>query len=146
MSRNRHVEGDVATVVGDPHRLQEIVWDLLANSGRFTARGGRVGVALRPAGTTTELSVSDTGIGIAPELLPHVFERFRQGDTGTMRAHGGLGLGLAIVRHLVELHGGTVRAKRGEARLTLVSCCRHAAPRDRSASRSRSGSGCRSAR
>ncbi|HJZ71868.1 MAG TPA: ATP-binding protein [Vicinamibacterales bacterium] len=108
---NRHVEGDVATVVGDPHRLQQIVWNLLANSVRFTTRGGRVDVTLRPVGTTTELSVSDTGIGIAPELLPHVFERFRQGDTGTMRAHGGLGLGLAIVRHLVELHGGTVRAQ-----------------------------------
>jgi signal transduction histidine kinase/CheY-like chemotaxis protein len=111
VSLNRTVEGDVATVVGDPHRLQQVVWNLLANSVRFTARGGRVDVTLRPAGATTELSVSDTGIGIAPALLPHVFERFRQGDTGTMRAHGGLGLGLAIVRHLVELHGGTVRAQ-----------------------------------
>jgi signal transduction histidine kinase/CheY-like chemotaxis protein len=111
VSLNRHVEGDVATVVGDPHRLQQVVWNLLANSVRFTSRGGRVDITLRPAGTATELSVSDTGIGIAPDLLPHVFERFRQGDTGTMRAHGGLGLGLAIVRHLVELHGGTVRAR-----------------------------------
>jgi signal transduction histidine kinase len=107
---NRQVDGDVMTVVGDPHRLQQVVWNLLANSVRFTPRGGRVDVTVRAAGATTELSVRDTGIGIAPALLPYVFERFRQGDTGTMRAHGGLGLGLAIVRHLVELHGGTVRA------------------------------------
>jgi signal transduction histidine kinase len=141
---NRHVDDNVMTVVGDPHRLQQVVWNLLANSVRFTPRGGRVDVTVRAAGATTELSVRDTGIGIAPALLPYVFERFRQGDTGTMRAHGGLGLGLAIVRHLVELHGGTVRAySDGEDRgstftVTLASApqraagrpARHAAPND----------------
>ena len=126
---NRQVEGDVATVVGDPHRLQQVVWNLLANSVRFTSRGGRVDVTLRPDTGTTELSVTDTGIGIAPELLPHVFERFRQGDTGTMRAHGGLGLGLAIVRHLVELHGGTVRARsEGEGHGSTFTVALPAAP------------------
>ena len=129
VSLNRHVEGEVATVVGDAHRLQQVVWNLLANSVRFTARGGRVDVTLRPNGGTTELSVSDTGIGIASELLPHVFERFRQGDTGTMRAHGGLGLGLAIVRHLVELHGGTVRAQsQGEGHGSTFTVVLRAAP------------------
>jgi CheY-like chemotaxis protein len=88
-----------------------VVWNLLANSVRFTPRGGRVDVTLRQIGGTTEVRVSDTGVGIAPELMPYVFERFRQGDQGTKRAHGGLGLGLAIVRQLVELHGGTVHAE-----------------------------------
>jgi CheY-like chemotaxis protein len=87
------------------------VWNLLANSVRFTSRGGRIDLTLRQDGASTELRVSDTGIGITGDLLPHVFERFRQGESGTMRAHGGLGLGLAIVRHIVELHGGSVRAE-----------------------------------
>lgn len=111
VSLNKHVEGEPAMVVGDPHRLQQIVWNLLANAVRFTPRGGRVDVTLRESGATAEVSVSDTGIGIGSDLLPHVFDRFRQGETGTMRAHGGLGLGLAIVRHLVELHGGQVRVE-----------------------------------
>jgi signal transduction histidine kinase/CheY-like chemotaxis protein len=106
-----HVEGAVADVVGDPRRLQQIVWNLVSNAVRFTPQGGRVDITVRQSGHTTELRVSDTGVGIAPELLPHVFERFRQGETGTTRAYGGLGLGLAIVRHLVELHGGSVRAE-----------------------------------
>jgi signal transduction histidine kinase/CheY-like chemotaxis protein len=107
----RHVDGLVRPVIGDPHRLQQVVWNLLANSVRFTSRGGRVDVTVRQVDGATELRVSDTGIGITPDLLPHVFERFRQGESGTMRAHGGLGLGLAIVHHIVELHGGTVRAE-----------------------------------
>jgi signal transduction histidine kinase len=126
---NRQVDDDVMTVVGDPHRLQQVVWNLLANSVRFTPRGGRVDVTVRAAGATTELAVRDTGIGIAPALLPYVFERFRQGDTGTMRAHGGLGLGLAIVRHLVELHGGTVRAySEGEDRGSTFTVTLASAP------------------
>ncbi len=97
-------------VSGDPDRLQQIVWNLLINAIKFTPRGGRVRVALRPVNAHVELSVSDTGQGIAAEFLPHVFDRFRQGDSSTTRAHGGLGLGLSIVRHLIELHGGTVVA------------------------------------
>jgi signal transduction histidine kinase/CheY-like chemotaxis protein len=108
---HRHVEGVVGPLTADPHRLQQVVWNLLANSVRFTPRGGRVDVRLRQIGSATEIRVSDSGIGIAPDLLPHVFERFRQGEHGTMRSHGGLGLGLAIVRHIVELHAGTVRAE-----------------------------------
>ena len=107
----KHTDGKVGTVTVDSHRLQQVVWNLLANSVRFTPRGGRVDIMIRQTGAATELRVSDTGIGITPDLLPHVFERFRQGETGTMRTHGGLGLGLAIVRHIVELHGGSVRAE-----------------------------------
>jgi hypothetical protein len=107
---HKHIEGSVRSVAGDPHRLQQVVWNLLANSVRFTSRGGRVDVTVRQTHAVTEVRVSDTGVGIRADLLPHIFERFRQGESGTMRAHGGLGLGLAIVRHLVELHGGQVRA------------------------------------
>ncbi|MEZ0267075.1 MAG: ATP-binding protein, partial [Phycisphaerae bacterium] len=97
-------------VSGDPGRLQQVFWNLLANSVKHTDRGGRVDVALARAGSHLEVSVTDTGEGIAPEFLPHVFDRFRQADGSTTRRHGGLGLGLSIVRHLTELHGGTVRA------------------------------------
>jgi PAS domain S-box-containing protein len=104
-------------VLGDADRLQQVVWNLLSNAIKFTPRGGEVRVALLRRGTLAELTVSDTGQGIAPEFLPHVFERFRQGDAAPTRAHSGLGLGLAIVRHLVELHGGTVKAaSAGEGR------------------------------
>jgi PAS domain S-box-containing protein len=97
-------------VLGDPARLQQVVWNLLSNAVKFTPRGGRVEVRLERVNSRLEIAVSDTGAGIAPEFLPHVFERFRQADQRTTRRHGGLGLGLSIVRHLVELHGGTVRA------------------------------------
>jgi PAS domain S-box-containing protein len=108
--------GDL-NVLGDPDRLQQIVWNLLANAVKFTAAGGRVALTVERAGDSVRLSVSDTGEGIAAEFLPHVFERFRQADMGTTRRHGGLGLGLSIVRHLVEMHGGTVRAESaGEGR------------------------------
>jgi PAS domain S-box-containing protein len=100
----------ISSISGDPARLQQVVWNLLANSIKFTPRGGRVQVRLERVNSHIEIVVSDTGEGIAPEFLPHVFDRFRQADGSTTRAHGGLGLGLAIVRHLVELHGGTVRA------------------------------------
>jgi PAS domain S-box-containing protein len=98
------------TVSGDPDRLQQVVWNLLSNAIKFTPKGGRVQVRLRPVDDQAEIVVTDSGPGISPEFLPHVFERFRQGDASTTRSHVGLGLGLAIVRHLVELHGGTVEA------------------------------------
>jgi CheY-like chemotaxis protein len=108
---------DVGTISADPDRLQQVMWNLLSNAVKFTPQGGRVEVELRRDGAHAVLRVSDTGQGITPEFLPHVFERFRQADMGTTRRHGGLGLGLAIVRHLVELHGGTVQAESdGEGR------------------------------
>jgi signal transduction histidine kinase len=97
-------------VRGDPTRLQQVVWNLLANAIKFTPRGGRVTVTARTNGHA-EIQVSDNGRGIPPEFLPHVFERFRQAESSTRRAQGGIGLGLAIVRQLVESHGGTVRAE-----------------------------------
>ena len=97
-------------VSGDPDRLQQVVWNLLANAIKFTPRGGRVELRLRRANTHAEIVVEDTGPGIPRQFLPHIFERFRQADGSSTRAHGGLGLGLAIVRHLGEAHGGTVRA------------------------------------
>ena len=103
-------DAGASTVNGDPARLQQVVWNLLSNAVKFTEGGGLVQVRLARAGEDVEIAVSDTGPGIAPEFLPHVFERFRQADQKTTRQHGGLGLGLAIVRHLVELHGGAVRA------------------------------------
>jgi signal transduction histidine kinase/ActR/RegA family two-component response regulator len=95
-------------ISGDRDRMQQVVWNLLSNAIKFTPRDGRVRVTLEKQNAHVELVVSDTGSGIAPEFLPHVFDRFRQADAGTTRQHGGLGLGLAIVRHLVELHGGSV--------------------------------------
>ncbi|MDT5271076.1 MAG: hypothetical protein QOH49_3262 [Acidobacteriota bacterium] len=102
---------EAGEVTADPNRLQQVMWNLLSNAVKFTPAGGRVEVELRREGAYTALQVSDTGEGIAPEFLPHVFDRFRQADMGTTRQHGGLGLGLAIVRHLVELHGGDVTAE-----------------------------------
>ena len=101
------------TVSGDPVRLQQVVWNLLSNAIKFTPAGGYIEIGLRRAGEYVEISVSDTGQGIAPEFLPHVFDRFRQADQRITRQHGGLGLGLSIVRHLVEMHGGSVRAESG---------------------------------
>ncbi len=95
-------------VSGDPDRLQQVVWNLLSNAIKFTPKEGRVQVLLVRAGSHLELTVSDTGQGIEKKFLPYVFDRFRQADPSTTRTHGGLGLGLAIVRHLIELHGGTV--------------------------------------
>ena len=97
-------------VSGDPDRLQQIVWNLLSNAVKFTDKGGRVHVVLERSESQVEIVVSDTGCGISPELLPHLFERFWQADVSTDRVYGGLGLGLSIVRHLTELHGGTVLA------------------------------------
>ena len=100
-------------VSGDASRLQQVLWNLLSNAVRFTPAGGTVRVAVERASGEVELTVSDTGAGIPPAFLPHVFDRFSQADGSTARQHGGLGIGLAIVRHLVELHGGRVRAKSG---------------------------------
>ena len=97
-------------VSGDPVRLQQVVWNLLSNAIKFTPKGGKIQVMLERVNSHIELTVSDTGIGIAPEFLPHVFERFSQQNSSSTRAHGGLGLGLAIAKQLVELHGGTLRA------------------------------------
>ncbi|HXG68366.1 MAG TPA: PAS domain S-box protein, partial [Blastocatellia bacterium] len=97
-------------VSADPDRLQQVVWNLLTNAVKFTPKGGRVQVRLARVNSDVEIAVSDTGQGIAPEFLPYVFDRFRQADGSASRTHGGLGLGLAIVRHLVELHGGRVSA------------------------------------
>jgi PAS domain S-box-containing protein len=106
-----------AEVSGDPERLQQVFWNLLANAVKFTPAGGRVSVCLSRADGHAEVAVSDTGAGISPDFRPYVFDRFRQGDSSTTRDHGGLGLGLSIVRHLVELHGGTVKAEsEGEGR------------------------------
>ena len=105
------IDRGVGLVSGDANRLQQVVWNLLSNSIKFTPRGGHVQFRLERVDSHIEMTVTDTGVGIKPEFLPFVFERFRQGDARTTREHGGLGLGLSIVRHLVELHGGTVTAQ-----------------------------------
>jgi PAS domain S-box-containing protein len=111
----RVLDTGASMVSGDPARLQQVIWNLLSNAIKFTPRGGRVQVRLERVNSQVEINVTDDGQGISPDILPYIFERFRQADSSTTRAHGGLGLGLAIVRHLVEMHGGTVRAEsRGE--------------------------------
>jgi PAS domain S-box-containing protein len=100
-----------SSLAGDPTRLQQVFWNLLSNAVKFTSINGHIKIVLQRINSHVEIVVSDTGIGIEPQLLPHVFDRFRQGDSGTNRRTSGLGLGLAIVRNLVELHGGTVRAE-----------------------------------
>jgi len=107
---DRTLDPAAGPVSGDPARLQQVVWNLLANAIKFTPKGGRVQVILERVDSHVEVRVADSGAGIAPEFLEHVFERFRQADSSTTRQFGGLGLGLAIVRNLIELHGGTVKA------------------------------------
>ncbi len=104
------VDPQAGPIIGDPARLQQIIWNLLTNAIKFTPKGGRVLVRLTRINSHIEIEVSDTGEGIAPEFLPFVFDRFRQADASSSRPHGGLGLGLSIVRDLVELHGGTIEA------------------------------------
>jgi PAS domain S-box-containing protein len=101
---------NVGPVAGDPNRLQQVVWNLLSNAVKFTPRGGHIRVQVEAVADQAELVVTDTGIGLSSEFLPHVFERFRQAEGGPTRRHGGLGLGLAIARHIVEMHGGTIEA------------------------------------
>jgi len=103
-------DASVGPVAGDPARMQQVIWNLLSNAVKFTPRDGHVFVSLRRVDSFAELEVRDTGIGIEPDFLPNVFERFRQAESPVTRSHLGLGLGLAIVRHLTELHGGTVSA------------------------------------
>ena len=105
------LEPDVALISGDVDRLRQVIWNLLSNAVKFTPRNGYVRVKLERTESHVVIAVTDSGEGIKPDFLPHVFERFSQGDGSSTRAHGGLGLGLAIVRHLVELHGGEVRAE-----------------------------------
>jgi len=102
---------DVSHIVGDPNRLQQVIWNLLSNAIKFTPNGGEVSVGIERRDDYTEIKVTDTGVGIKDEFLPHVFERFRQADASSIRKFGGLGLGLAIVRHITEMHGGTVRVE-----------------------------------
>ena len=104
-------EENIGQVSGDSARLQQVIWNLLSNAIKFTPEGGQVEIRLESLGSVAQLQVRDTGKGIALEFLPHVFEYFRQADATTTRKFGGLGLGLAIVRHIVELHGGTVKAE-----------------------------------
>lgn len=115
LARGVHVEvridPGVGAIVADPTRLQQVVANLLSNAIKFTPEGGSIGIECRREGATDIIEVRDTGVGIAADFLPHVFDRFRQADASTTRQFGGLGLGLSIVRHLVELHGGTVRAE-----------------------------------
>jgi PAS domain S-box-containing protein len=104
------LDSGAGPIAGDPERLQQVIWNLLSNAVKFTPRGGRVQVRLSRADSHAEIAVSDTGAGIPSEFLPHVFERFRQADSRYSREYGGLGLGLAIARELVHLHGGTIHA------------------------------------
>jgi CheY-like chemotaxis protein len=124
---NRRLDTEIK-VIGDRDRLQQIVWNLVSNALKFTPKGGRVDVSLMDEGGDVVTEVKDSGIGIAAEFLPFVFDRFRQADSSMSRRHSGLGLGMAIVRHLVELHGGTVSvSSRGENEGTTfrVTLSRH---------------------
>lgn len=107
----RVLDPGVGVMMGDPARLQQVVWNLLMNAVKFTPRGGRVSAHLRRVNSHIEIVVSDTGEGIAPELIPRLFQRFGQADSSSTRRHTGLGIGLALVRHLVDLHGGSVSAQ-----------------------------------
>jgi len=104
------IEANIGLVAGDPARLQQIVWNLLSNAVKFTSHGGQIEVRLERINSDAQITVSDTGKGISPEFLPHIFDYFRQEDSSSTREFGGLGLGLAIVRNLAELHGGTIKA------------------------------------
>jgi signal transduction histidine kinase/ActR/RegA family two-component response regulator len=133
------LEGASQLVAGDPNRLQQVFWNLFSNAVKFTPRGGLVRIQTRRVEGHIEIKVTDTGQGIKQDFLPYVFDRFRQADSSTTREHGGLGLGLAIVRHLVEMHGGTVRAEspgEGEGAsftVTLPLVCKRAGAADEEA-------------
>jgi PAS domain S-box-containing protein len=107
----RDVHGSVGMLAGDAARLQQIIWNLLSNAIKFTPEGGEVSVCVRKPGKDAEIVVADTGVGIRPDFLPHIFDRFQQADQSITRRYGGLGLGLSIVKHLVELHGGSIAVK-----------------------------------
>jgi PAS domain S-box-containing protein len=132
------LEPNIGPVYGDRERLQQVVWNLLSNGVKFTHRGGLVQVTLQRINSHVEIVVNDTGVGIRSDFLPHVFDRFRQADGSTTRNYGGLGLGLAIVRHLVELHGGTAWAEspgenqgsRFTVRLPAMTASEHSSPEE----------------
>lgn len=107
------IDSKACLVMGEANRLQQIFWNLLSNAVKFTPEGGRVSVAVKPVDSQVRISVTDSGTGITPEFLPYIFDRFRQADGSTTRAHGGLGLGLSIVKHLVQLHNGAVEVASG---------------------------------
>jgi PAS domain S-box-containing protein len=122
---------EACSFVGDPERIQQVVWNLLSNAIKFTGSGGAVHIDVQRTDTSATLSVTDTGLGIDPDFLPYLFERFKQGDSSTTRRFGGLGLGLAIVRHIAELHGGSVSASsagRGHGSTISVTLPLRAAP------------------
>jgi PAS domain S-box-containing protein len=108
---NRDLNTNVGTIAGDAARVQQIVWNLLSNAIKFTPESGQISVRLRKAGLDAKITITDTGVGIHPDFLPHIFDRFRQADQSITRRFGGLGLGLSIVKHLVELHGGSIVAE-----------------------------------
>jgi CheY-like chemotaxis protein/anti-sigma regulatory factor (Ser/Thr protein kinase) len=105
------LDSNAGLISGDPDRLQQVVWNLLSNAVKFTQKQGRIQITLQRINSHVEITVSDNGRGVSQEFLPYVFDRFRQADSSISRMHGGLGLGLSIVRHLVELHGGIVQAQ-----------------------------------
>lgn len=107
------LDSRIGLVRGDPNRLQQVLWNLLSNAIKFTSKGRRIRVVLERVNSHAEIEVEDNGVGIPADFLPYVFDRFRQADAGTTRRYGGLGLGLSIVKNLVELHGGSVRVKSG---------------------------------
>ena len=113
MKVQKVVDPTAGPVTGDPNRLQQVMWNLLMNAIKFTPKGGKIQIVVERVNSHVELSVSDTGKGIAADFLPFIFQRFSQADNSTGRGHSGLGLGLAIVRSLAELHGGSVRVKSG---------------------------------
>ena len=119
------LRGGSQLITGDSDRLQQVLWNLLSNAVKFTPKDGRVTVCLERADPFIRLTVTDTGIGISPEFLPYVFHRFYRANSSTTRRFGGLGLGLSLVRHLVELHGGSVEAEsQGEGK-GFIWCCFH---------------------
>ena len=118
------LDAEMGAISADPERLQQVVWNLLSNAIKFTPSGGRVRLGLTSDGRQIRLTVGDSGIGFNPEVAAHMFERFRQGDSSTTRQYGGLGLGLGIVRSIVELHGGTVTAESaGESHGSVFTVC-----------------------
>jgi CheY-like chemotaxis protein/anti-sigma regulatory factor (Ser/Thr protein kinase) len=131
------IDTGVSMISGDPDRLQQVLWNLLSNAVTYSGVGGRVYVRLRRVNSHVEIDVTDNGNGISAEFLPFVFDRFRQADNSATRKHGGLGLGLAITRHLVEMHGGTIRASSGgEGKgSTFTVCLPLSAVQDESAPR-----------
>ncbi|MDN5751658.1 MAG: ATP-binding protein [Nitrosospira sp.] len=105
------IDRQVSPISGDSNRLQQVFWNLLSNAIKFTPKGGKIEIAVEQIGSYAEIRINDSGLGISPEFIPYVFDRFRQADASLTRQYGGLGLGLAIVKQLVELHGGVVRAE-----------------------------------